>query len=238
MQVIIDGCKRVFEVDGMTEIKRISALPSMKRTKLDTVINKNGDIVEKQVKYDFPLFMLYTREIKTTKNGKDRKYEDISFDRNKLKNRIDEDLICPMNWLEERLDKIQNVQSRHTIPTEEFFIKVEGKADNKKMSRLMRLIQEYDEEMSKIFKTNYDSDEIRNEQILNITKTSVDKMSKLRTKDKKTVNRLIELAFGIQDTTHGGIKSKKYSTEKYSRKILNMLYKANRDLFLSNFSVE
>ena len=33
-QIIIDGCKREYEVDGIQEIKRIKKLPSMKNNKV------------------------------------------------------------------------------------------------------------------------------------------------------------------------------------------------------------
>lgn len=80
-QVIIDSCKRLYEIDGVKEIDRISKLPCMSMKK--EVIDKNGNV--KTVKCDFPQFMQYTREIKTTKDGKELPFEDIDESRNKLK---------------------------------------------------------------------------------------------------------------------------------------------------------
>ena len=64
MQVVIDSTKREYEVDANQEIERISNLPYMTKTR---EVVKNGTI--KNVKYDFPEFMKYTREIKYTKDG-------------------------------------------------------------------------------------------------------------------------------------------------------------------------
>ena len=125
-QVIIDSCKRLYEIDGVKEIDRISKLPCMSMKK--EVIDKNGNV--KTVKCDFPQFMQYTREIKTTKDGKELPFEDIDESRNKLKGRINNDLICPMNWLQEWLDKIQGASKTTTIPTENFFIKMDGTASS------------------------------------------------------------------------------------------------------------
>ena len=105
MQVIIDGCKREYEIDGEEEIKRISKLPCMSLTK--TIEGDNGKI--KTIKCDFPEFMRYTREIPHTKDGKELPLEVVSKNKSKLRRRINPDLQCPMNWLEEWLDKIQNI---------------------------------------------------------------------------------------------------------------------------------
>lgn len=83
----------------------------------------------KTQKKDFPLFMKYTRDVPVTKNGEPLPYELVKEDRNKLKNRIDNTIVCPMNWLQDFLNKIQGVRTNDWIPTENFFVKVEGRAD-------------------------------------------------------------------------------------------------------------
>lgn len=103
MQVIIDSCKRLYEIDGVKEIDRISKLPCMSMKK--EVIDKNGN--KRMKKCDFPEFMKYTREIAVTKDGKELPQEDIEESKNKLKGRINKDLVCPMNWLQEWLDVAQ-----------------------------------------------------------------------------------------------------------------------------------
>lgn len=108
MQVIIDSCKRLYEIDGVKEIDRISKLPCMSMKK--EVIDKNGN--KRMKKCDFPEFMKYTREIAVTKDGKELPQEDIEESKNKLKGRINKDLVCPMNWLQEWLDKIQGASTK------------------------------------------------------------------------------------------------------------------------------
>ena len=83
-QVIIDGCKREYEIDGENEIKRISKMSCMTILKKTREHTKNGSL--KFMKCDFPKFMKYTREIKYTKNGKELPYSEIGEKKNKLNN--------------------------------------------------------------------------------------------------------------------------------------------------------
>ena len=94
-QVIIDGCKREYEIDGNKEIDRISKMPCM-TIKEQCGVTKTGK--PKYHKKDFPEFMKYTREIKYTKDGKELPQEEIMESKDKLKSRINDELLCPMNW--------------------------------------------------------------------------------------------------------------------------------------------
>jgi len=60
-------------------------------------------------KKDFPLFMKYTRDVPHTKNGEELPYEIVKEGKNKLKNRISNEFVCPMNWLQDHLNKIQGM---------------------------------------------------------------------------------------------------------------------------------
>jgi hypothetical protein len=60
-------------------------------------------------KKDFPLFMKYTRDVPHTKNGDELPYEIVTEGKNKLKNRISNEFVCPMNWLQDYLNKIQGM---------------------------------------------------------------------------------------------------------------------------------
>ena len=106
------------------------------------VIDKNGN--KRMKKCDFPEFMKYTREIAVTKDGKELPQEDIEESKNKLKGRINKDLVCPMNWLQEWLDKIQGASTKVTTPTENFFIKMTGEGNYNQMTKIMTTIEEYD----------------------------------------------------------------------------------------------
>ena len=82
-QIVIDSCKREYEIDANQEIERIASLPYMTMTR---ETERNGKT--KTIKYDFPKFMKYTREIKYTKDGKELPQEVVDNAKTKLKARI------------------------------------------------------------------------------------------------------------------------------------------------------
>lgn len=225
MQVIIDGCKREYEIDGNKEIDRISKLNCM--TMKIPVTKK---------KCDFPEFMKYTREIKYTKDGKELPQEEIDDSKNKLKSRINNTLLCPMNCLEYWINKIQNASTSDTIPTSDFFIKMNGEANRRQMTKIMKIIEEYDSSV-KYAKINMkDNDEYvlflanKNEEIIS-------ELSRMKIRNIITINRLVEIALGISKET-GASKNRTYNPEKHTRKILNLLYKVDKNKFLTNFYCE
>ena len=226
-QVIIDGCKREYEIDGEKEIKRISKLPCMTMQK--QIIDKNGK--PKKVKYDFPEFMKYTKEIKTTKNGKELSCEIINEARNKIKNRINPELQCPMNWLEEWLDKIQNISSVNSESVEKYFVKMNGKANDRQMSKIRSIIEEYDSSV-KYARINQDEDTF-NEFLIEKSNSVMQELSKIKIGNIVTINRLIEIALGLEKNNNNPKCYK--SAQKYTRKMLNCLYKMNKEKFLINF---
>ena len=63
-QVIIDGCKREYEVDALSEIERIKKMPCMNPTLHDE-------------KKDYPFFIKYVKNISVSQKGKDVPYEEI-----------------------------------------------------------------------------------------------------------------------------------------------------------------
>ena len=130
-QVAIDSIKKEFAVNPNDEIERIRNMPCMKRKK------------------DFPLFMKYTHKIPVTKNGNERSYDEIKNDRKKVNKRIDNTIVCPMNYLQTHLDKIQGAEKTKTTDTAEYFVKIKGWADNRQMSKIRTLIEEYDTFVSK-----------------------------------------------------------------------------------------
>ena len=228
-QLIIDGCKREYEVSGMDIIKLIGQQDCMHRT---IMTFENGVLKEK--KYDFPLFMKYTRPIPYTKNGKELPFSEINRSKKKLRDRVDPSLVCPMNWVEERLDKIQNIPSTNTIPTENFFIKMVGQPWYKHISKIIQLAKEYDEWIMESTKPLYDPDNSFKEQLSLKAKYYADEVAKIRTTNPVTINRLIEYSLGLN--LHDNYKASAYRVaNKYGLKIMNLLYKANRTKFLSNF---
>lgn len=228
-QLIIDGCKREYEVSGMDEIKRIGQQDCMHRT-----IMTFEDGVLKEKKYDFPLFMKYTRPIPYTKNGKELPFSEINKSKKKLRDRVDPSLVCPMNWVEEKLDKIQNASTSDSIPTEKFFIKINGKPKYKQVSKIIQLAKEYDEWIMESTKPLYDPDSNFKEQLSLKAKYYADEVAKIRTTNPVTINRLIEYSLGLN--LHDNYKTSAYKTaNKYGLKIMTLLYRTNKIKFLSNF---
>ena len=215
-QVIIDGCKREYEINGMEEIKRISRLI--------------GD--PKSLKCNFPRFMKYTREIPYTKDGKELPHEEIREKREKLDSRINADLQCPMNWLEEWLDKIQNISSTNCEPTEKYFIKMKGYGNNRQITQIRKLIEEYDNFIKHGKIVAKDTRDFTAEMISR-TNELLEKLSRIKIGNIVTINRLIETSLGLEQNNN---KSLSYRNgQKYTRKMLNMLYRMNRQNFLMNF---
>lgn len=232
-QLIIDGCKRTYEINGEEEIKRISKLPCMSLTKTIKV----DDDKFKTIKCDFPEFMKYTREIPYTKDGKELPCETVSKNKKKLRNRINIDLQCPMNWLEEWLDKIQNISSTNTTPTKDFFIKMEGEANRRQMSTIMKLVKEYDDYVKA---SNVVPPKTEDEYVFTIIEKAdaiLDKLQAINIRNVLTINRLIEVALGLSSEVGASYK-RQYDPSKYTRKLLNLLYKSNKDRFLGNFIVK
>lgn len=218
MQVAIDSCKRTYAVDPNEDIKRIRNQKCMQRDK------------------DFPEFIKYVREAPYTKNGKERPYADVKKDRNKIKERIDETLVCPMNWLEYSLDKIQGVGRSGQIATKEFYVYVPGQANNRQMSKIRSLVEEYDKYCTKaslLMRNSRNSEEI----IMQFNKKTEELLNKLKGIKiaKCTMNRLIGSVLNLNIYDKYG---KLRNNSKYTRKLLNMMYHTNKELFLSNFVKE
>lgn len=231
-QVQIDSCKRLYEIDGNDEIKRISKLPCMTMTK--TIETDDGKT--KTIKCDFAAFMKYTREVKYIKDGKDLPIETISKNKAKLHNRINYDLQCPMNWLEEWLDKIQGAAKTNTVPTKEFFIKMQGKANDRQMSKIRQLAEVYDGLITYYVIKSEIKNESMYSQMVDVSKDILDRLSKIKIGNVITINRLIETALGLETNNNKNLFYK--DGQKYTRKMLNMLYRMDKNRFLRNFICE
>ncbi len=218
-QVIIDGCKREYEVDALSEIERIKKMPCMNPTLHDE-------------KKDYPFFIKYVKNISVSQKGKDVPYEEIRDKKAKINDRINPKLVCPMNWLQYWLDKIQSASQESTIPTKQFIRHLDGKANDRQISKIQKLVSDYDS----FIKLNHDRfeeedfisefDEVTNEFISSIKKIKIGNM--------KTINRLIEIALDVSEENNNPHCKKKYSI-KYGRRMLNTLYRQNKEAFLSNF---
>ena len=176
-QVAIDGIKRQYAVDPNDEIARIRDMDCMKRKK------------------DYPEFIKYTHKIQMTKNGEERPYDEIKKEKRSVVKRVDKNLVCPMNYLEEYLDKIQGASRGDVVDTSEFFVKIKGN-------------------------------------IIEKTKDVIDALSKMKI-NAPTMNRLIETCLGFMGKTHTDVQYNE--AVKYTRKTFNLLYRANKKIFMQNF---
>ena len=230
-QILIDGIKRSFEVDGMQEIERIQNLPSMQRFYEEET--ENGEKV--LVRRDLPRFMEYIREPPLTKNGKEIPYKEVSKKKKVLHSRIDPNIICPMNWLEECLDKIQGFRTDAPIDTSEFYIYKSGAANHKQMGKVRKIIEEYDAWTRSHISDKrliWDEDEFIWNEFKEKSEYVLESIRKFSISDI-TMNRLISSALGIDAGVRNDSKYKKAS--RYTRKMLNMMYKYDKKRFLNNF---
>lgn len=213
-QISIDGCKKVFSVDPNDDIKRIRSQACMQREK------------------DFPKFMKYTHEIPLTKNGKERPYSEVKKDKNKINARIDDSIVCPMNWLQERLEKIQGTPRDNLIETHSYLIrKPDGKPKATQMSKIRKVIEEYDAFTKLYTPLYYDNDNL--DPLIEKTKEIIDIISGMKI-STATIYRLIETSLGLEGSTNTD-KIYKNAT-KYTRKMMNILFKTNREKFLNCFT--
>lgn len=224
-QVVIDGCKREYEIDATTEIDRIKALPSMSIRKQVVIDGKL-----KTVRNDFPRFMMYTKEVGLTKNGKEIPYEEVKTKKDKIKSRINEDLICPMNYLQGLLDKIQGVRLKSTYEIDDCFLKIKEEANRRQISKIYELVKNYSAIISDIVKSENSDDSMT--KIIDETNNVINKIQKMKI-SASTINRLIETALSITSSSRDNHQRKELS--KYTRKILNVLYRSNKEKFLMNF---
>ena len=216
-QLEIDSCKREYEISGCDEIDRISKMICMK---------KYGDA-------DFPEFMRYTREIKHTKNGIEIPYEEVNEKKNKLQSRIGSKYTCPMNYLQKCFDEIKRMDNVDLIDTKEFFIKSEKDTNRRQMKKILEYIYQYDKDIKRIVLGEDTGYEFWNE-FYKYTDNLYNSLRKIKISNESTINRLIEIALDI-----GRPSMIKFERDidplKFRSKILNVLYRYDKEKFLQNF---
>ena len=226
-QILIDGIKRSFEVDGVAEIERIRATPIMTRKRKEII---NGKEVE--VKNDFPKFMKYVREVPLTKNGIEIEYSEVKKAREKISGRVDESLICPMNWLQECLDKIQGASRSDFVETKEYFVRIPGQVHGRQMGKIRKIVEEYSAWLRlNINKITETEDGIENA-VLVKTKEVYDQIRGFKI-SQVTMNHLIATCLGIDYKVNIGARHTE--TQKYVRRLMNCLYKSDKEKFLACF---
>ena len=227
-QVIIDSTKREFEVDANAEIVRLQNLSCMQYVRYIT--DDDGNV--RKYKYDFPKFMKHTRPVQHIKDGDVISYDVVKKNINKMKNRINPDFVCPMNWLVECLNAIKPTIYDKTLPTTDFFVKVEDNFNTDHITKVRMLIKEYIEAISDI------SDDKELSSFDSYTKIS-SKMEKLLDgirgikMGRATVNKIVELS--ILNDNELERTELKDANKRYSRKFLNCMYRTNNRYFMESF---
>lgn len=221
-QLIIDGSKKVYEVDGLEEIARIKRMECMNPTDYEGR------------KKDYPLFMKYTKAVPVTKNGNELPFEQIEASKNKIKRRINDDFVCPMNYLQEHLSKIQGASKRNTIPTEDFFVKIRGRSNSRQISKVAKLAQEYDSYVRSniLF---FQNDE-RMDEYIETTRNFYNSIANIKIRNLPTMNRIIESALKIDTMPDRRKNDKHLELNKYCRIILKALFRVDKERFLLNFA--
>lgn len=213
-QVSIDGCKRSYSVDPTEEIKRIRSQAVMKR------------------KAGFPKFMKFTKEIKTVKNNVERPWKDIIADRKRIADRVDDSLVCPMNWLEEVLDEIKPMKKAQRIPIDEIFVWEKGNANSRKMGKVRKLVEEYNDWVT----LNHNEIQMKKpETLAELTKRDNELTAAIRGMKLSyiTMNHLVGSVLKADSYVSG--QTNVAQVVKSSRKMLNALFRADRELFLRCF---
>ena len=89
-----------------------------------------------------------------------------------------------MNWLQEWLDKIQGASKTTTIPTENFFIKMDGTASSAQVTKIMKIINEYDNAIKALNSLSVERDEYV-DSLAEIAKNTLDQISHMKIGNKK-----------------------------------------------------
>ena len=105
-----------------------------------------------------------------------------------------------MNYLQEHLDKIQGASRSDVVDTSEFFVKLKGKANNRQMSKIREIIEEYDTFVRHRMIEYADNKEAIYA-VIEKTKDVLEALKKLKI-TAVTMNRLIETCLGIMGKTH------------------------------------
>ena len=216
-QVAIDNAKRRFDIDLNEEIDSIEK---------DMNIKKNG----------LPAFWTITKKDKRKcKNAKER-VERRKNQKEKLKARVNKNLICPMNYIFDiNVGKFRSDKS--TIPMEQFFNNYEAPDNRRKSKKVEELIQKYSLNLLKYNLNENDEDEdylllrsdydnlIKDIKQIYISNNYRDLMSWL-------INRAFRIGSGVKS------KSDKIQSTINTNKslLLKILYDVNHEVFLQCFS--
>ena len=113
---------------------------------------------------------------------------------------------------------------------------MQGEANRRQMSKIQKLAESWDE-CVKYYATSFKNDGDSFFSVLGASEEIIDELSKIKIGNIVTINRLVEVSLGLSSEVGASYK-RKYDPSKYTRKVLNLLYKSNKNKFLANFIVK
>jgi hypothetical protein len=114
---------------------------------------------------------------------------------------------------------------------------MQGEANRRQMSTIMSLVSEYD---NYVKCSNAAPPKTEDEYVFTLIEKAdaiLEKLQSINVRNVLTINRLIEVALGLSSEV-GASQKRQYDPLKYTRKLLNLLYKSNKYRFLDNFVVK
>jgi hypothetical protein len=101
----------------------------------------------------------------------------------------------------------------------------------------MKLVKEYDDYVKA---SNIIFPKTEDEYVFTLIEKAdgvLEKLQSINVRNVLTINRLVEIALGLSSEVGASYK-RRYDPSKYTRKLLNLLYKTNKERFLANFTVK
>ena len=221
-QVAIDNAKRKFDIDLTKEIAEIK-----KDMNIDT--------------YGLPYFWQITKKDKMKCNSSTERSRRDKRNREKIKSKVNKDIICPMNYLYGlELTKYRNSDS--TLPMSEFFIKHEFNLYHRIAKKVEGFIEKYAEELQNFVLKHPDVNWEDSKDEYFLLRSDYENMIrdirglKLGKKYVGLMSWLINRAFRINSGVRGNIRNMDSKTNKNRAILMKTLYDVDKDTFLSCFT--
>ena len=216
-QIAIDNAKRKYDIDLNKEIARI---------KDDMNISEN----------QLPKFWMITKKDKRKARTDEARKQRDKKNREKIRNNINDDLVCPMNYLY-KLGLGMSRDSSSTISMDKFWIKHEMDVHHRHSEKVEKMIQKYSLDLY-----NYNvSDDCDNEEYF-LLRSDFDNLvddirqTYISKNYQGLMSWLINRAFGIGS----GVKGKRNTMDSRLYKnrslLLKVLYTVNKKAFLACFT--
>ena len=221
---------------GETYLLQLAFLPSETNPEKGCWIPVGADLISEKPKKKrsyrpLPKFWQYIKKNQDTAT------------RQRIKERIDYSLQCPMNFLVDVWDEWEKPYKRKRAggePVENFLVNVKGgRADCRQMKKIIEYAEQMDKavkeyQIEKLKQKSKDDDGAYLALREKLDKITEELRKSIRKMNQQTMRRMIELAFGLDKSAR--IEPEvKACYKKYSSKGLEILYTYDKELFLSCF---